>query len=84
MRIRTLFITTRPTAPAPGRRAGWPDTKGYLQADAYGGYDGIYHTGDVTEVACWAHARRKFFDAQSTDGRRPTLGRDAGNGRRAL
>ncbi len=43
--------------------------KGYLQADAYGGYDGIYATG-VTEVACWAHARRKFFDAKETDGRR--------------
>jgi hypothetical protein len=24
----------------------------------------------VTEVACWAHTRRKFFDAKSTDGRR--------------
>jgi len=44
--------------------------EGYLQADAYGGYDGIYHKGDVTEVACWAHARRKFFDAKETDGRR--------------
>lgn len=44
--------------------------EGYLQADAYGGYDGIYHKGGVTEVACWAHARRKFFDAKSTDGRR--------------
>ena len=44
--------------------------KGYLQADAYGGYDGIYHKGDVTEVACWAHARRKFFDAKETDGKR--------------
>jgi hypothetical protein len=44
--------------------------KGYLQADAYGGYDGIYHKGDVIEVACWAHARRKFFDAKETDGKR--------------
>lgn len=42
---------------------------GYLQADAYGGYDGIYATG-VTEVACWAHARRKFFEAKETDGAR--------------
>ena len=42
---------------------------GYLQADAYGGSDGIYATG-VTEVACWAHARRKFFDAKETDGAR--------------
>jgi len=46
------------------------DYKGYLQADAYGGYDGVYHKGEVTEVACWAHARRKFFDAKETDGRR--------------
>ncbi len=43
---------------------------GYLQADAYGGYDGIYHAQGVTEVACWAHARRKFYDAQDSDSRR--------------
>jgi hypothetical protein len=41
--------------------------RGYLQADAYGGYDGIYHAHGVTEVACWAHARRKFYDAQDSD-----------------
>ena len=46
------------------------DYKGCLQADAYGGYDGVYHKGLVSEVACWAHARRKFFDAKETDGRR--------------
>ncbi len=45
-------------------------SKGYMRADAHGGYDGIYHKGDVTEVACWTHARRKFFDAKATDGRR--------------
>jgi transposase len=42
----------------------------YLQADAFGGYDGIYAGdagGRVTEVACWAHARRKFFEAQASD-----------------
>ncbi len=41
--------------------------EGYLQADAYGGYDGIFHSQNVTEVACWAHARRKFYDAQDSD-----------------
>ena len=46
------------------------DYRGYLQADAYGGYDGIFAGGDVTEVACWAHARRKFYDAQDSDGKR--------------
>jgi transposase len=44
--------------------------KGYLQADAYGGYDGIYAGGDVIEVACWAHARRKFFEAKTSDAAR--------------
>ncbi|HEX4286562.1 MAG TPA: IS66 family transposase [Terracidiphilus sp.] len=43
---------------------------GYLQADAYGGYDGIYHAQGVTEVACWAHVRRKFYDAQDSDEQR--------------
>jgi len=39
--------------------------EGYLHADAYGGYDHIYlgSNNSVVEVACWAHARRKFFDA---------------------
>ena len=41
--------------------------EGYLQADAYGGYDGIYAGGKVMEVACWAHARRKWYDARTTD-----------------
>jgi len=38
--------------------------KGYLQADAFGGYDGIYLTKPVIEVLCNAHARRKFYDAR--------------------
>jgi transposase len=42
--------------------------RGYLQADAFSGYDGIYtgSDGQILEVACWAHARRKFFEAQSS------------------
>ena len=41
--------------------------QGYLHADAYGGYDGIYlaSQGQIIEVACGAHVRRKFFDARS-------------------
>src|SRR6185312_13583300 len=41
--------------------------QGYLQADAYGGYDGIFtgSNGTIVEVACWAHARRKFYDARA-------------------
>jgi transposase len=38
---------------------------GYLHADAYTGYDAMFvDVGrDVLEVACWSHARRKFFEA---------------------
>jgi len=34
--------------------------RGYLQADAFPGYDVLYARGAIAEVACWAHARRKF------------------------
>jgi len=46
--------------------------EGYLQADAFSGYDGIYlgSKGKIVEVACNAHARRKFFDVRSTDAAR--------------
>jgi len=43
---------------------------GYLLADAYAGYDEIYRSGKVIEVGCWAHARRKFFEAGPTDVKR--------------
>jgi transposase len=36
-----------------------------LQADAYAGFNALYKDdrplGPITEAACWAHARRKFF-----------------------
>ena len=38
---------------------------GYLQADAFSGYNCVFARG-VTEVACWAHARRKFVEAESS------------------
>lgn len=43
--------------------------RGYLQADAYGGYDGIYlaSSGAVVEVACWAHCRRYWWKAREQD-----------------
>ncbi len=36
--------------------------KGVLQADGYAGFNELYEKGLVLEAACWAHARRKFFD----------------------
>ena len=40
--------------------------QGYLQADAYAGYEVLYQTGKIVEVACWAHARRKYKSAEAT------------------
>jgi transposase len=38
--------------------------RGILQADAYGGFNGLYDREHepLIEAACWAHARRKFFE----------------------
>jgi transposase len=36
--------------------------KGALQADAYAGFQQLYESGTIVEVACWAHTRRKFHE----------------------
>lgn len=36
--------------------------RGALQADAYAGWPKLYATGQVREVACWAHARRPWWE----------------------
>src|SRR5450755_91583 len=41
--------------------------RGILQADAYAGFSKIYDSGLVFEAACWAHARRKFYDLYVDD-----------------
>lgn len=41
------------------------DYHGVLQADAYGGYDGICARQGLVQAGCWAHARRKFVDTQT-------------------
>ncbi|KYG01806.1 transposase [Sorangium cellulosum] len=46
--------------------------KGYVQADASNVYEKLFRTEQVTEVGCWAHARRKFFEAMTSDPQRAT------------
>ena len=41
--------------------------QGFLQADAANVFDGIYLSGDIIEVGCWAHGRRHFHDAFTSD-----------------
>ncbi|MBX3714351.1 MAG: IS66 family transposase [Lysobacter sp.] len=40
---------------------------GALMVDDYAGYKALFERG-VTELACWAHARRGFFDAHAASG----------------
>jgi transposase len=42
--------------------------KGVLHADAYAGVNAIFERGAITEAACWAHVRRKFFDVYAANG----------------
>jgi transposase len=43
--------------------------RGYLQADAYGGYDAFFKNParGLIEVGCWAHARRYYCKALDSD-----------------
>jgi hypothetical protein len=52
---------------SPDRKGIHPQThlagfSGVLQADAYAGFNELYRDGQITEAACWAHARRKIHD----------------------
>jgi transposase len=75
-----LFAGPAPPAAAyfysPDRGAEHPTAHmasftGFLQADGYAGFEGLYtpartKPGPITEVACWAHCRRKIFDVWET------------------
>jgi transposase len=41
--------------------------QGYLQADACSVYDGLFQDGTIQEVGCWMHARRRFYEARTSD-----------------
>jgi hypothetical protein len=52
---------------APDRRGERPREHlaaftGILQADAYAGFGHLYQSGRILEAACWAHARRGFYE----------------------
>ena len=58
---------------SPDRKGTHPQShmkafKGILHADGYAGFNAIFETGAVTEAACWAHVRRKFFDVHAASG----------------
>ena len=60
------YTATRKRAGPEKFLAGY---RGYLQADAYGGYDAFFKdpARGLIEVGCWAHARRYFHKALEAD-----------------
>lgn len=42
--------------------------EGFVQADGLASYDALFRKGKAIEVACWAHARRKFVEALDSEG----------------
>jgi transposase len=57
---------------SPDRKAERPrehlrSFSGILQADAYGGFTPLYAQGRIVEAACWAHARRKYYEVYVMD-----------------
>lgn len=54
-------------------RAHLAPFRGHLHADGYSGFGQLYERGEgmpaaITEVACWAHVRRYFFDVHHQNG----------------
>jgi hypothetical protein len=42
--------------------------RGWMHADGYAGFEGLYRSGAIREVACMAHVRRKFVDIHRSQG----------------
>jgi transposase len=58
---------------SPDRRAERPTAhlktfSGILQVDGYPGFEPLAARRDIDLAACWAHARRKFFDVHQATG----------------
>ena len=64
---RFIVYDYTPDHSATGPQRVFKDFQGYLQADAYTGYDGLFTSGKIVEVGCWMHARRKFHEARTSD-----------------
>lgn len=49
-----------------------PDYHGTIMVDGYESYEGVCRTQGITRLGCWAHARRKFVEAQRATGKKKT------------
>ncbi|HSG70245.1 MAG TPA: IS66 family transposase, partial [Planctomycetaceae bacterium] len=69
-----LLFEYRPTRSATFLKDMFADFRGVLQSDGFSGYESAISTmAHITHAGCWAHARRKFFDAQKNNPDSDTL-----------
>jgi len=64
---RQVVFDATPTHERDGPETFLAAFAGDLQADAYTGYDALYASGRIREIGCWAHARRGFVEALTTE-----------------
>ncbi len=60
---RATLFDLRPNRSRDGPSTMLANWKGHLVSDAYSGFDELHRKGNVIEVGCMAHARRKYFEA---------------------
>jgi len=70
------WVATRPRQPGIGsgdrkgqhRKDHLARFRGWMHADGYAGFEDLYRSGTIREVACMAHVRRKFVDIHRSQG----------------
>ena len=70
---RPIVYDYTPDHSRAGPQRVFHDYRGYLQAEAHAVYDALYQSGTIVEVGCWMHARRKFYEARTSDPARSHL-----------
>jgi len=75
----SVFYRYAPDRKAEQAEALLKNCRGYLHADAYAGFNGLYEPDPISgkarliEVGCWAHARRKIFEVHAATGSHAAL-----------
>jgi len=72
---KVIWYEYHPTRAAYNAKAFLEGYSGYLQTDGYEGYDSaVKDMAGIVQVGCFAHARRKFFEADKISGHGKAIG----------
>lgn len=70
-----LIFQYHPTRAGEVARTFLHDYHGTVQSDGYVAYDFLDHIEEVRHIGCWAHARRKFVEANKGMGKKIGTGK---------